>query len=104
MGAEAAATRLTRTFQAFFTGLPELGSNAAVNEPLDALWWGVGALTAVGSDLFPVTSEGRLSAMLLIRAITLFTTMVGGLLYLHLKSRRPRGGMVGVEPSSARPG
>lgn len=57
--------------------------------------------------LFPrigVSASGALSAMLLIRAITLITSAVGGLLYLQLKSRRPRGGMVGVEPSSVGPG
>jgi voltage-gated potassium channel len=36
-----------------------------VDTPLDALWWGVGALTTVGSELFPVTVEGRVAAMFL---------------------------------------
>ena len=56
--------------------------------------------------LFPrigVPASVALSAMLLIRAITLFTSVVGGLLYLHLKSRWPRGSVVVVEPSSVRP-
>ncbi len=43
----------------------EAGANASISDPLDALWWGVGSLTTVGSDLFPVTQEGRLAAMLL---------------------------------------
>jgi voltage-gated potassium channel len=43
----------------------EAGTNGSISDPLDALWWGVGSLTTVGSDLFPVTLEGRLAAMLL---------------------------------------
>jgi len=43
----------------------EAGANGSISDPLDALWWGVGSLTTVGSDLFPVTLEGRLAAMLL---------------------------------------
>ena len=29
------------------------------------MWWGVGALTTIGSELFPVTVEGRIAAMIL---------------------------------------
>ncbi len=57
--------------------------------------------------LFPrvgVSASGALSAMLLVRAITLITAAIGGLLYLQLKSRRPQNGIVGVEPSSVQPG
>jgi voltage-gated potassium channel len=48
---------------AFFAA--ESGVNASVRDPLDALWWGIGSLTTVGSDLFPVTDEGRLAAIVL---------------------------------------
>jgi len=56
--------------------------------------------------LFPrigVPGSVALSAMLLIRAITLFTSVMGGLLYLQLKARQARSGVVAVEPSSVRP-
>ena len=46
---------------------------------------------------------GHRSAMLLIRAITLVTSVAGGLLYLQLKARQARSGVVAVEPSSVRP-
>lgn len=45
--------------------LAERGINPDVNDPFDALWWGVGALTTAGSDVFPITFEGRFAAMLL---------------------------------------
>lgn len=51
----------------------ERGINAAIAEPFDALWSAVGAITTAGSDLFPITIEGRLAAMVL--------TVVGVFLY-----------------------
>lgn len=57
--------------------------------------------------LFPrigVSSSVALSAMLLIRGITLCTSLLGGVLYLQLKSRRSPESVVAVEPSSVRPG
>lgn len=39
--------------------------NKSIKTPFDAIWWGVGALTTVGSDLFPVTLEGKLAAIAL---------------------------------------
>jgi hypothetical protein len=41
----------------------ERGINAAIAEAFDALWWAVGAITTAGSDLFPITLEERLAAM-----------------------------------------
>jgi voltage-gated potassium channel len=43
----------------------ERGLNEAFANPFDALWWAVGSITTVGSDLFPITTEGRFAAMVL---------------------------------------
>lgn len=46
--------------------IAENGINEAITSPLDALWWGVVTLTTVGyGDVYPVTSEGRLAASIL---------------------------------------
>jgi voltage-gated potassium channel len=45
----------------------EHGVNKAVDQPFDALWWGVVTLSTIGyGDVYPVTTEGRLIAMVLI--------------------------------------
>lgn len=55
----------------------EQGLNAAVADPLDALWWGIVTLTTVGyGDVYPVTTEGRLAAaILMLLGVTLFATI-----------------------------
>ena len=52
----------------------ESGLNEAINDPLDAIWWGVVTLTTVGyGDVYPVTPEGRIAAsVLMLLGIGLF--------------------------------
>lgn len=70
------------------------GSN--VNTPLDALWWGVGALTTVGSELFPVTVEGRLAAMLLTLAgAFVFSAITATITSFLIGERSPKVDLVG---------
>jgi hypothetical protein len=54
--------------------IAEHGANKAVENPFDALWWGVVTLTTVGyGDVTPVTTEGRVAAMaLMLLGIGLF--------------------------------
>jgi voltage-gated potassium channel len=54
--------------------IAEHGFNKAVDNPFDALWWGVVTLTTVGyGDVTPVTTEGRIAAMaLMLLGIGLF--------------------------------
>ena len=64
----------------------ENGVNDAVRSPLDAAWWGIVTLTTVGyGDVYPVTTEGRIAAtVLMVLGIGLFSiitaTMTSALL------------------------
>jgi voltage-gated potassium channel len=57
--------------------LAEVDVNENIDEPVDALWWGVSTLTTVGyGDVYPVTDEGRLAAgALMILGITLWAAI-----------------------------
>jgi voltage-gated potassium channel len=54
--------------------IAEHGINKTVDNPFDALWWGVVTLTTVGyGDVTPVTQEGKIAAMvLMLLGIALF--------------------------------
>jgi len=55
----------------------EHGINTAMDSPFDALWWGIVTLSTVGyGDVYPVTPEGRLAAMvLMVLGIGLFSAI-----------------------------
>jgi hypothetical protein len=55
-------------------GVAEHGYNKALEQPFDALWWGVVTLTTVGyGDVTPIITEGRIAAMaLMLLGIGLF--------------------------------
>ena len=57
----------------------EVGSNANIKTASDALWWAIATITTVGyGDRFPVTSEGRLVAsVLMMGGIALFGVVSG---------------------------
>jgi len=51
------------------------GSN--IHTPMDALWWGLVTITTIGyGDKFPVTTEGRLvAAVLIIFGVAMISTI-----------------------------
>lgn len=88
----------------------EKGVNAAVEDPLDALWWGVSTMTTVGyGDVYPTTDEGRLAAMaLMLMGIGLFSAVTAVitsfvLQYRELEDRDPVAGTrAPCDPTSCR--
>jgi len=68
----------------------ENGVNAAVQSPLDALWWGIVTMTTVGyGDVTPTTPEGRLAAVvLMVLGIGLFSAVTATVTSALLE-RRP---------------
>jgi len=57
----------------------EAGNGANIRTPEDAVWWAVATITTVGyGDKYPVTSEGRVvAAILMVAGVGLFGTFSG---------------------------
>lgn len=69
----------------------EHGINRAIESPFDALWWGIVTISTVGyGDVYPVTFEGRLVAMILmLLGIGLFSAITATATSYLLSTARP---------------
>ena len=67
------------TFSSVGILICEQGPNAKITTALDAVWWSVATITTVGyGDLYPVTTEGRILAMILmITGVGMFGVVSG---------------------------
>lgn len=76
--------------------IAEHDTNAAFDDPFDALWWGIVTLSTVGyGDVFPLTQEGRVAAMILmILGIGLFSAITASITSFFITSDR-RGELAG---------
>lgn len=76
----------------------EHGINKTIESPFDALWWGVVTISTVGyGDVYPITPEGRLAAMvLMLLGIGLFSAITATATSYMISISRPedqsRGG------------
>ena len=71
--------------------LAESGTNPLVDDPGDAIWWGLMTLTGGPSNIQAVTPEGQwITAILLIVGVALFTAITAVLVsYLVATDRKP---------------
>src|SRR5579862_3505719 len=69
----------------------EHGINKAIDSPFDALWWGVVTLSTVGyGDVYPITPEGKLAAMvLMLLGIGLFSAITATATSYLISTGRP---------------
>jgi voltage-gated potassium channel len=69
----------------------ENGVNEAINDPVDAIWWGVVTLSTVGyGDVVPVTNEGRFAAaVLMLLGIGLFSAITATVTSFMLTDDEP---------------
>lgn len=69
----------------------EHGINHAIESPFDALWWGIVTISTVGyGDVYPVTVEGKLAAMvLMVLGIGLFSAITATVTSYLLTTGRP---------------
>lgn len=69
--------------------IAEHEANPAVDDPLDALWWGITTLSTVGyGDVYPMTPEGRVAAMvLMILGIGLYSAITAAVTSYFVNSR-----------------
>lgn len=67
--------------------------NPGFDDPFDALWWGVGTLSTAGyGDVYPLTQEGRIAAMILmLLGIGLFSAITASVTSYFLSSGRDAG-------------
>lgn len=69
----------------------------------DALWWAVGSLSTVGSDIFPATAEGKVAAMVLeIFGVFLFSAITATITSFLLASNSQEKSSAGLAVELAR--
>jgi voltage-gated potassium channel len=70
----------------------EHGINKTIESPFDALWWGVVTLSTVGyGDVYPITAEGRLAAIvLMLLGIGLFGAITATATSYLISTAKPR--------------
>lgn len=71
----------------------EHGINKAIDSPFDALWWGVVTISTVGyGDVYPITFEGKLAAIvLMLLGIGLFSAITATVTSYMLATRQHTG-------------